>query len=346
MPDPQPAADAPLSMQDAMGILAARREPEPAAEAPHEGAPEAEEIESDAAPAAEDGADPPEEVIGDEEAEEPEGEPAEPVIAAPKSWAATERAEFAKLPRQVQEIIRGREAERDQAVSRALNEASTAKAEVDTKAQALVSAEVAKVAELHTTLSNVVTQAQAAFAGKWDNVDWVAFARQDPEAYTVAKAEYDAELVTLNRAQQAEKVAATAKQEAARTEFQNYTRAEAAKLSEVAPDLVDPKEGPARRQRVAQFLLGLGVPQEALSRISAVETAVAYDAMRFREGKAKLAAQPKPRAPPAPAPQAAAPTAAPTRMSPQRTGAAAFERLKSSGKESDALAVLKARRRA
>jgi hypothetical protein len=346
---PEAPAAGPLSMEAAMGILAQRRAEQAAPAAPEEAAPEPEpelEPESDAEPTAEEVPDPDDEpAIEDEGEEEPDSDPEAPAIAAPKSWDAKERAEFAKLPRTAQEIILARETERDQAISRALNEASSAKTKAETEAQAKVTAEVAKLGELHTTLSQVVTQAQQAFAGKWDNVDWVAFARQDPQAYTIAKAEYEADVAAIQQTKAAEDVALRAKQEAQRAEFQNRQQAEAVRLSEIAPELVDPKDGPARRQKVAEFLVGLGIPQGALEGISALEAALAYDAMRFREGKAKLAPQAKPKAPPAPAPKVAAPSAAPPpRPTRQRAVEAAKSRLRESGRMDDALAVLRARR--
>lgn len=346
--DVETAGAAPLSMQDAMGILAQRRQAqaEPVPEAPEEVAPEPdEETESEAVPAAEDAPDPDEEpAIEGEETDEPESDPEQPAIAAPKSWDAKERAAFMRAPRDVQETILARETERDAAVSRALNEASVARGQAEAQAQARVQAEVAKVAELHTTLSSVVTEAKAAFAGKWDNVDWVAFARQDPSAYTIAKAEYDADLAALQRTHQAEQLALIARQEADNAAIQNRRQTEAARLPTLAPALADPKEGPARIAKLERFLIGLGVPQEALPDVTALQASIAYDAMLYREGKAKLAPQPKAKAPPAPAPKAAAPSAAPQRPSRQRTGEAAMTRLKTSGRLDDALAVLKARR--
>jgi hypothetical protein len=346
-----------LSVADAVAAL---REPEPAAEpeAAAEDAPEgdpaaepeAEELppESEPEPTGEEPLDPETAIEGEERTEEPESDPATPAIAAPKSWDASERAVFATLPPATQAIIANRETERDRAVSRVQQEATTARKAAE--------ADLAGLAQFKTKFDQIATRAEKVFADQWANVDWVALAESDPATYTIAKARYDAHLGELRIVQQAQADADKVKQTAEQTEFQNYVREEFANLSEVAPEMADAKTGPAIRTAVTEFLRGQtvngqrAIPDEAITRISAVEMAIARDAMEFRKLKASgklVAARPAATATrPAPAPaRAAAPSAAPAlRPAPQRNVDAAMNRLAQTGRTEDALAVMRARR--
>ena len=344
--------DGPLSVEQAMSALRApveTSEPAPAEavvdEAPEPEAEELppEELESEAEPTADDIDDPEEPAIVDEQGVEPESDPVQPAIAAPPSWDAQGRADFAKLPRATQEIILAREVERDRAVSRAQSEANEAKRQVQT--------EVAGIAQLKATLEEVATNARAVFADRWANVDWATLARTDPAAYVINKADFDAEQAELQRVEQAQQVAHRAAEQAQAAEFQSYVQAEAAKLPEVAPELADPKEGRKRMQAVGQFLLSQGITSEALKGVSAVELGIAWDAYQWRQAKTKTVAElAKPRAPapvaPRPAtPRPAAPTAAQPAPPPrQRAVAIAETRLSKAGTVDNAMAVLRARR--
>lgn len=351
---------APLSVEAAVAAL---REPPQAAETPDPTAaeeapagepaaePEAEEVpepESEAEPTAEEPLDPEAVIEGEAEAEEPESDP-RPVIAAPKSWDAAERAVFATLPPATQAIIASRENERDKVVSRAQQES--------TQARKTVEAELAGLAQVKTTFDEIATRANKVFADKWVNVDWVALARSDPATYTIARAEHDAEMGELQRVQEAQIAANQVKKQAEQTAFQSYVQGEFAELSEVAPDLVDQKTGNAKRTEVTEFLRGLrrsngdrAIADENITRIAAVEMSLARDAMEFRKlkaaGKATAARPAAPATRPAAAPaRAAAPSAAPPqRPTPQRNIEAAKNRFAQSGSTDDAVAFLRASR--
>jgi len=87
-----------------------------------------------------------------------------------------------------------------------------------------------------------------------------------------------------------------AKQQADDYQYNKFVEAEQAKLPEYAPDLADPKEGANRRIELANWLVKTGVNPQVLKNLSALETSLAYDAMRWRNAQAKaktLASQPK-----------------------------------------------------
>jgi hypothetical protein len=362
-----------FSVDDAAAALRSAREasePAAAASAPSEAAAPAGEAvegaddlpaeetdpphpESEAEPTAEEALDPETAIEGQNETETPERDPESPVIAAPQSWDATERATFATLPPQAQEIILKRETERDRAVSRAQQEAGDARK----SAEAQLQAGMAELAQYKTTFDQAVTRANQVFAGKWENVDWVALARSDPAAYTVLKAEFDAEQAELQTLKGKQAEAARAAQATAQAEFQNYLASEAAALVDIAPHLAG-AEATTKRAEVGQFLQGLKKPNgerafddQVIGRISAWELALAHDAIEYRKLKAAgkaIAAKPAPtpQARPAPAQaRAAVPSAAaPTRTSQQRNVEAIKNRFAQTGSTDDAVALLRASR--
>lgn len=366
------ALQAPMDKSEAARVLNAAKQAKKAAAAeaaPVEAAaeedeqPEAEALdeatgddtESEAETTAEEDLDP-EEAIEGEQDEEPESDPDEPVIAAPKSWSAEERAAFAKLPRDLQQVVAGREEERDRATSKALQEAATARQAAEREAQ--------EITTRKGGLTALIERAEATFKApsvkdQWASVDWRTWYAESPAEAAVARIEYEEALQAEADAKTEYERLKAAKAEADELEFQSFKRAEAAKLAEVAPDLVDPEHGNARLEATSKFLLELGFEPEALRGISAIEAAVAYDAYRWRQAQAKARATAttpprKPNAPaqPKPTPPAAAerrPAAirpsAPSNAPPprQRQATAALERLKQSGSIDDAVAYLKSK---
>jgi hypothetical protein len=315
--------DAPMTREAAMEVI---RDAPPVDSAPVQAAPaEGEQpTESEAAPTAEgvegQGDQPP---VG----EEAEIDPEAPAIDFPRSWDAKGREVFASLPDEAKAIVLARENARDTAVSRAQSEASQK-----------VAAEVTKLnTELRPQFEAVLDRANKYFAETYDGIteaDWARWAEEDPTATFKLRTRYDAD-----RAQKAaiQQVVEQQRQQ----EIQTFVADEFAKLPEVAPDLVDPKEGAARRQSLAKFLLETGVvgSVDQLPNVSAVEMSLAYDAMRYRQLKA---------APPAATPQNQPAQGRP----PVRPGAAVprspsndFDRAKNrfaqTGRREDAVEVIK-----
>jgi hypothetical protein len=357
------AAEALRSAREPQSETAATQEPEAPVGAAGE-APEAAEepvrveaeplpAESEAEPTAEESPDPETAIEGEEEIAEPERDPEAPAIAAPQSWDAHERATFATLPPAVQEIILNRETERDRAVSRAQQEANEAKKTAETNLQA----GLADLAQYKTAFDEIATRANQVFADKWANVDWIELAKSDHAAYNVLKATYDVEAAELTKVKQAQAEADRVKQQAAQVQFQNYLASQVAVLPDLAPHLAG-EAGAGKRAEVGTFLRGLkmpngerAIPDQSIANISAMELALAHDAMEYRKLKAqgKAAAVAKPVAPaprPNPAPaRAAAPSAAPpTRPTQQRNVEAAKNRFAQTGSTDDAIALLRASR--
>lgn len=289
-----------------------------------------------AAPAVEDEDDAPVEAAADDEApaeiEEPEFEDEEepeaaPIPDPPVSWSKEDREGWAELTPKAREIVLRREADRDKAVSQAVQKASEA-----TKAVQVLSEQTNQIAHLATD----------AFERKWQEktqgpIQWAALARQmDPAEYQALRADYEADKVEVERASKA----AAEQSQLARSAFLTE---EWEKLTKIAPELTDPKEGQARRAKVAEYLVGEGIPGEAVGDASAVEWKIAWKAMRFdmMEAKAKEQSALPRKNPVASSPKPVRPVGSGD-ASPQRNLQGLSQKLTKSGKLDDFVALMDA----
>jgi hypothetical protein len=318
-------AEGPLSVdQGASALAALRSKPAPAPEAVE--APVAEApTESEAEPTAEEQA-VELETANDGEQTEDKPEPEAPAIEPPKFWDADAKAKFRELSPEHQAFVLTQAERGVQASAKAIQDATERAKQAEKQVEG--------VKTLAAELNVFLPQALATFKSRWEGVDWLALARDDPGQHVAYKAEHDAEQQQL-QGLHAAKQRADAEVRAA------YVRQESAALATLAPELVDPKEGPARQQKLIGFLKASGVSDEDLSGISAVATALAYDAMRYREASAKPL--PKPAIKPAAARVVPPTTSA---ANPQhRSVMSAAAKLAKTGSVDDAVALMQARRK-
>lgn len=316
----------PLNIEQATGLLSAA-DPEPAPEpeaAETEPVEQSEELE--AQPSAEDAADPEEAIEGEPEDAEEE---AQPPLGKPRSWASDTDEVWNGIPREAQEVILARETERDAATDRALSQAAEARKQAEQ--------EVSSVTQLKAALDQILPAATQTFQSKWAN--WTPevqahLARTNPAEYTALDAQFKAEAAQFQRLQDAN-------QQATAVAFREFVRSEGEKLTTLSPELSDPKEGPARKAQLANYLVNeVGVPADQVQLLNAAAIALAYDGMRFRQGQQRLVA-PKPAAPSRPAMR---PTSAEPVASPQRRAASeAHNRFAQTRSLEDAVRVLDSR---
>ena len=265
---------------------------------------------------------------GDETEAEPEAvAPVEP----PKYWSQDAKAKFAELPPELQAVVLAQEGPREEA-------AAKAKAEAAQQTQA-AQAEVAKVQQLADHLGSFLPQAIETFKSKWGEApDWMAYANEyGAEAMIVAKVQHEQELALLQQTAQATERATEAAREAAvKVEFQ--------KLAEIAPELADPVEGPKRRSEVTSFLVSEGLAEDDIRNITAVEMALANDAMQWRKAQAALKARPTQKPNPAAAPRSPVRPAAAAPVPAQRTATQVANRFAQTRSVDDAVALLLARK--
>lgn len=314
----------PLSVDQAVAALTPEPVEQAAPEAPVEAAAEPEEIEGEAK-APEDTVDEAETPVDGEEAEaEPEAvAPADP----PKYWSQDAKAKFAELPPELQAVVLAQEGPREEA-------AAKAKAEAAQQTQA-AQAEVAKVQQLADHLNGFLPQAIETFKSKWgESPDWMAYATEyGAEAMIVAKVQHEQELALLQQTAQATERATEAAREAAvKVEFQ--------KLAEIAPELTDPVEGPKRRTEITQFLMSEGLQADDIRNITAVEMALANDAMQWRKAQAALKARPTPKPAPVAAQRSPVRPAAAAQAPAQRTTTQVANRFAQTRSVDDAVALL------
>lgn len=258
-------ADAPLTID----ALAAEFDAEAAAvgateeEDPSENvAGEQEEIEAEA-----DGEE--DELLTDGDQED--GEDEREHLPPPKSWAAEDHAAWSELTPKAQEVVLKREADRDRAVADAATKAGKAVAEVKQLAQNYET--VAQAA------ADEVTRASQDWHARWGNVDWVTYARQNPQACLEDKTLADAERQQIiDYVNHQTKVKADA-DKAAQLARNAYLSEEWTKLAELSPELTEAEKGQERRKEVIEYLGAQGFTQDVLSDISAVEMTLARKAM-------------------------------------------------------------------
>jgi hypothetical protein len=232
--------------------------------------------------------------------DEPADDEPEPVavVDAPHYWPADKKAEFAKLPADLQALVAEQEAGRVAAVNRAQQEAVLARKAVE--------AEVAQTQALNHQLAQTATAAQAyhnrvvpELGMPWEQVDWSAWFAEDRATAATFRAQYDAEREEIQRVE-------TAKDQAETLAYRQFLQAEAARLPEVAPDLADPTHGPKRKSDLLNYLGGKGYAQDRIAQFGALDLSLAYKAMQFDAAQANAQALKS-------APQKSPPSARPIR---------------------------------
>jgi len=317
------ADSAPLSVEQATGLLGAR---EPEDDTP-DATLEAVETESEAEPTAEELELEPEEAIEGETTEGDEPEEA-PAIKAPHSWDAEARAEFHNLPRKAQQVIVEREAARDKFVTEATEKAATARKTAESEVQA--------IGQLKDATQQVLQQALKQFQSEWQNDTpeaWAEWARTDPAEYVAGRAKYEAQ-------QQVVKTLTETAQQQAAVQKHAFDTQKIVDLKTMAPDLLDPIKGTERIVALETYILKeTGIDRQFLETLDARVIVLAQKAMKYDAAVANRSKQP-----PAQTRPAIRPGAAPTVRTPQRAAEATRNRFTQTRNLEDAVAVLDSRK--
>jgi len=214
---------------------------------------------------------------GEEGAETPtqdadgEGE-ADTPIPAPKSWDAAAQAEFAKLPRPLQQTVAKREADRDKALSVAQQKA----------------ADASKInPEYQAKLNLAVQNAGRHFKDKWDRTDaeWTQLLRDDPDQYHL-----DQRLMAADQ-RELERITRVRDLEDTRRHTQ-FVEDEGRKLLRLVPELADPEKGPDLHKELGSYLRGLGLSDDDLQWANAAHLHIGWKAMQYDKAMKKNTAKP------------------------------------------------------
>lgn len=195
-------------------------------------------------------------------------------IDAPEFWSAEEKALFTKAPPDVQMLVVAKTAEAEKRVYAAKEEAAVARKEASI------------IGEVRQTIDQHLERAQTIFQGKWDGVDWAAWAKEDPTEAFQAKLEYDQEQQELGRLKTA--AAATEAEE-----HRQFLRDQNAILAEAKHPLADPVKGKDAKKALVEYAKANGYAPEDLRWAGAKELTTLHKAYLYDQAQQRLAA-PKP----------------------------------------------------
>ena len=201
-----------------------------------------------------------------------------PPIEAPVSWDAEAKAVFAGLPREAQEIVTKREAERERFVQSKSQEAARAKQEIEVSAYQ-------QLAQYERTVSEQIQALAQQIAPQRPNP---ALLQHDPQAFYQLQAEYEAGIAQQRELQQqAHQYAEQAHQREALASQQEQMR-EHQLIVEHFPEYVDPTSGPKLQQELSAVARELGYPPELISQARAPDILAMRTAAQWKAKADKL----------------------------------------------------------
>jgi len=220
---------------------------------------EADDIQADA-----DEAEEPEEAIDGEDEEEADIEP-ETAIEAPSFMDATQRAEFANLPTEAQQIV-ARQSQMLQAdYTRKSQETAEKNKALDARTQQLAALQTAAETRLQ----------------EWRKVDWVELKRNvsadDFLMYQAQAAQDQQEFQNIHQSyeqQRAERV-------------QSHVQEQMQQLPDILPEAMDPEKGPALVKEIQTALLQADMTADGLQMVTAKQMSLVNDALKWRKAQAK-----------------------------------------------------------
>jgi hypothetical protein len=225
-----------------------------------------------------------EEEPAEEETPEADDEPTDeeeaddlPPIDAPVSWDAEGRAVFASLPREAQEIVQKREADRERFVQQKSQEATRARQEVERAAHQQLAEYDARVSQ---HLQGLAEQLQP----QRPNPQLLQY---DPQAFYAQQAQYEADVAQRQQLQQqAENHAHQAQSRAAQAE-QAHNAEQHRLIVEQFPEYADPTTGPKLQAELSSVARELGYPPELIGQARATDIIAMKKVAEYKAKAAK-----------------------------------------------------------
>jgi hypothetical protein len=266
--NPLHAGATPLTLDGARGMLFEQpKEDKPAAPVTEQQPPnQAQEAE----PAAEE-AQPEQEATEQEEDELPP-------LEAPAHWKKAAKELFSSLPRELQSAAIERERERETGLSRAMQEAAEKRKSAESELLATQNERQRYQQQLNTFVPLLQKQLQ----GKYANVDWTKVARESPAEYVALKAEYDQDMLGLQRAHLESQALAKQQQDQAEAQRKEFAQREWSQLVEAKPEFKDEAKWRKFRDETRSYALSIGYePADYDSNMSHKNLIVLEKAMLF-----------------------------------------------------------------
>jgi len=218
--------------------------------------------------------------------EQAKSEPELPAIAPPNSWDAEAKEKFKALPRDMQELVSRREAERDRATQYKLQEAAEARRAIDARAH-----EAAQMRQQYETrLVQLARHLESTIPPEFANIrnasDLVRLADTNPalvakfQAWQAQATHIASELAAVEQQRQYEQAQS----------FQGHLAQEFERIAEKWPEFVDPVKGDTVRQELTSYAKERGFEQHEIDSLADHRLAlVLRDAVEGRKAIAALA---------------------------------------------------------
>lgn len=269
-----------FSDADMVERMAAQRE----AEAPNEEEVENEDLEAEGAEPAPEPDEDPAPADGDHEEEAEEAGEESHALEAPDTWPTDRLEDWNSLPVEAQEVLIAREEEVQRFKSKTGREAAEAKRQAEEAANRIETEYKDRIEKLNEMLPQLAEN----FKSKWETIDWVKLAEENPDEYTRMKAQAEVEKGQLEKAAvEAQQANAKAAAESQAKQHQALLDRNPQYVGEAGQKLLM-KEA----KEVEEFALGLeGVTRDQLQQITAPLYETLRDAMKYRQA-AKTATKP------------------------------------------------------
>lgn len=206
----------------------------------------------------------------DDDDQDPEGVSA---VDAPEWWDAEAKAHFADLTPEAQAVVRDQESKREAVVQKVKAQAA--------EVAALAKQDVHTAKALAERLAAALPDQRQQFDAYYGDIDWQAYADQDPGAAQKDWFAYQEGLRYFDTAE-------TAKAEAEALARQNFMREQGQRLHEIAPELAG---SPETIKALVEYLPKTGLPAEAIMQASAEELVILNESRLYRAMMAKAAAK-------------------------------------------------------
>lgn len=222
--------------------------------------------------------------------DESEAEPAEPAIEPPSSWKAEDKALWPTLPREVQQVLTAREAEREAGISRRLEELAGERKAQEAERKQLSDARTQLIQQQEAALRTLYPELQL-----FQGVNWQELARTDPNQYIELDAQRQALIGKIQTAQGELERARQEHSDANRKALQERFADEKIKLAAALPVFADPVKGKETAQKLNQYLRDQGYTEDEINHIADHRTIkLVYKAwLADQSAAAKQAAQAK-----------------------------------------------------